>query len=209
MWLRLAFLLGLFGYGDFDPGLVEKVEAFASLQFPRQPKEEALRFLNGIHYIGHLIGLVKDAFVNELIIFRQEDAEAGMGVNPSDHLQIRILLLHDSMDVVPSVVGKSQRRRRCFRMLGLNEASNHDVGFAKGLDDVAYQDAATFVLGFAEGKGLNALVCLLGDVDPFVGIHLVSHHDNILWQSGKVLLWFLLSGCGFLLFCHFILLPWA
>ena len=53
------------------------------------PLEEAARLVDRVDHVGHLERLGEEMLVDEQVVVREEDPEAGMGVIPADDVAIR------------------------------------------------------------------------------------------------------------------------
>ena len=74
-----------------------------------------------IHHKCDLALLLEELGLNELVVVREEDAEAWVGVVPTDNLLARELLFPLFEDCVPDIVGEGQGHQLLAGLEGRNK----------------------------------------------------------------------------------------
>src|SRR5208337_2813641 len=97
------------------------------------PLEEAAGLLNGIDDVSHLQSLREEMLMDEKVVVRKKDAEAGMRVVPADDVQIGKKPVALAGDLFPGIVGVGKARRGVGVVLGFERLRDPDERCAGGL----------------------------------------------------------------------------
>ena len=106
------------------------------------PLEEAARLVDRVDHVGHLERLGEEMLVDEQVVVRQEDPEAGMGVIPADDVAIGELPVALAGDLFPGIVGVREAGLGVGVVLGLERLGDPDERLAGRLVEalLAQQD---------------------------------------------------------------------
>ena len=107
------------------------------------PLEEAAGLVDRVDDVGHLERLGEEMLVDEQVVVRKEDPEAGMGVIPADDVEIGKQPVALAGDLFPRVVGVGEAGLGVGVVLGLERLGDPDERLAGGLVEafLAQQDA--------------------------------------------------------------------
>ena len=129
-----------------------------------------------------MVVLVEEVLVDEFIVFRQENAEIRVGVNPAHDFLSLMLFVDFFVNIVPCFMGEGQGGGSAFAEFCLHEAADQDIDLAQLLDNRTHQNSTTFVGGFIFCKAVDFLIDLLGNVDVLIFLYPLAHGENILRQ---------------------------
>ena len=107
------------------------------------PLKETTRLVDRVDHISHLERLREEMLVNEQVMVRQENPEAGMGVIPPHDVEIGKLLVALARDFFPRIVGVGEAGLGVGVVLGLERVGDPDKRLAGLLVEafLAQQDA--------------------------------------------------------------------